>query len=171
MLTGVLPFRGESMAELMYKIANEPAPDLLEVRKDLPAQLAQVVARALAKKPDQRFQDGDAFARELRAVLAAPEPAPGNSGRTAAVAPPTGGADPNATVAMAAGLPAGQPDAAVHADNGFSKTLPPSGLPGYDAAENDRHTREAQPGPTSALHMSGAPEMPQAGGGKAGREP
>jgi serine/threonine protein kinase len=27
MLTGVLPFRGESMAELMYKIANEEAPD------------------------------------------------------------------------------------------------------------------------------------------------
>ena len=48
-----------------------------------------------------------------------------------------------------------QPDAAVHADNAFGKTLPPSGLPGYDAAENDRHTREAQPGPTSAIHMSG----------------
>ena len=28
MLTGVLPFRGDSMAELMYKIANEEAPDV-----------------------------------------------------------------------------------------------------------------------------------------------
>ena len=63
------------------------------------------------------------------------------------------------------------PDGAVHAGNGFSETLPGSGLPGYDADENDRPTREAQIGPTSAMNMSGAPEMPQAGGGMAGREP
>ena len=36
MLTGVLPFRGDSMAELMYKIANEQAPDIRIIRKDLP---------------------------------------------------------------------------------------------------------------------------------------
>jgi serine/threonine protein kinase len=36
MLTGVLPFRGESMAELMYKIANEEAPDLRVIRSELP---------------------------------------------------------------------------------------------------------------------------------------
>jgi serine/threonine-protein kinase len=71
MLTGVLPFRGDSMAELMYKIANQDAPDLREIRKDLPERLAQVVARALTKKPDLRYQDGEEFARDLRAVLAA----------------------------------------------------------------------------------------------------
>ena len=78
-----------------------------------------------------------------------------------------------AGIGMASAVPAPvkDPDAAVHADNGFDKTLPAAGLPGYDAAENDRHTREAQPGPLSALHTPGAPEMPQAGGGKAGREP
>jgi serine/threonine-protein kinase len=36
MLTGVLPFRGESMAELMFKIANEEAPDIRIIRKELP---------------------------------------------------------------------------------------------------------------------------------------
>jgi len=35
LLTGVLPFRGESMAELMYKIANEEAADLRIHRSDL----------------------------------------------------------------------------------------------------------------------------------------
>ena len=60
---------------------------------------------------------------------------------------------------------------ALHADNGLSKSLQDPGLPGYDAAENDRPTREAQSGPSSAVNMSGAPEMPQAGGGTAGREP
>ena len=69
MLTGMLPFRGESMAELMYKIANAEAADLRAVRKDLPEQLAQVVARSLAKKPDLRYQDGDQLAADLRAVI------------------------------------------------------------------------------------------------------
>jgi CHASE2 domain-containing sensor protein/tRNA A-37 threonylcarbamoyl transferase component Bud32 len=70
MLAGVLPFRGDSMAELMYKIANEEAPDIRIIRADLPERLAQVVAHALAKKPDARYQDGDALAGDLKALLA-----------------------------------------------------------------------------------------------------
>jgi serine/threonine-protein kinase len=70
MLTGVLPFRGDSMAELMYKIANEEAPDVRMMRKELPERLANVVALALSKRPDARYQDGDQFAADLRAVLA-----------------------------------------------------------------------------------------------------
>jgi serine/threonine-protein kinase len=70
MLTGVLPFRGDSMAELMYKISNAEAPDVRAVRRDLPEQLAQVVARSLAKKSELRYQDGEQFAADLRAVLA-----------------------------------------------------------------------------------------------------
>jgi tRNA A-37 threonylcarbamoyl transferase component Bud32 len=50
MLAGVLPFRGDSMAELMYKIANEEAPDIRIIRKELSARLAEVVALSLAKK-------------------------------------------------------------------------------------------------------------------------
>ncbi|MES2508921.1 MAG: serine/threonine-protein kinase [Pseudomonadota bacterium] len=70
MLAGVLPFRGDSMAELMYKIANEPAPDILIIRKELPAKLADVVALSLSKRPETRYQDGDQFAADLRAVMA-----------------------------------------------------------------------------------------------------
>ena len=70
LLTGVLPFRGESMAELMYKIANEEAPDVRMIRKDLPESLANVVALALSKRPETRYQDGDSFAGDLRSVLA-----------------------------------------------------------------------------------------------------
>ena len=69
MLAGVLPFRGESMAELMYKIANEEAPDIRIIRKELPQSLANLVARSLRKRPQDRYQDGDQFARDLRAVL------------------------------------------------------------------------------------------------------
>jgi serine/threonine-protein kinase len=70
MLTGVLPFRGDSMAELMYKIANEEAPDIRVIRSEIPERLAAVVALALAKKPEQRYQDGDRFAADLRSALA-----------------------------------------------------------------------------------------------------
>jgi eukaryotic-like serine/threonine-protein kinase len=70
MLAGVLPFRGESMAELMYKIANEDAPDIRIVRKEVPERLANLVALSLSKRLETRYQDGNQFAADLRAVLA-----------------------------------------------------------------------------------------------------
>ena len=66
MLAGVLPFRGDSMAELMYKIANEEAPDIRIVRPELSEALARVVSRALSKRPEVRYQDGADFAKDLR---------------------------------------------------------------------------------------------------------
>ena len=69
MLAGVLPFRGDSMAELMYKIANEPAPDIRIIRPDLSEKLANVVALSISKKPETRYQDGDQFAADLRALF------------------------------------------------------------------------------------------------------
>ncbi len=70
MLAGVLPFRGDSMAELMYKIANEDAPDIRIIRPALPENLANLVALSLSKRPETRYQDGDQFAADLRIVLA-----------------------------------------------------------------------------------------------------
>ncbi|HZY16058.1 MAG TPA: serine/threonine-protein kinase [Ramlibacter sp.] len=87
MLTGVLPFRGDSMAELMYKIANQEAPDLLAARPALPPRLAEVLARALHKQPEFRYQDGDALAQDLRAVLAQPASNAFHAAAPAAVAP------------------------------------------------------------------------------------
>jgi serine/threonine-protein kinase len=69
MLCGVLPFRGESMSELMFKIANEEAPDPRIVRADLPLALSNIVALALNKRPELRYQDGAQFAADVRGVL------------------------------------------------------------------------------------------------------
>jgi serine/threonine-protein kinase len=74
LLAGVLPFRGESMAELMFKIANEEATDIRLVRKDLSPSLATVVALSLSKRPQDRYQDGDQMAQGLRAVLSGSKP-------------------------------------------------------------------------------------------------
>jgi serine/threonine-protein kinase len=68
MLTGTLPLRGESMAELMYKIANEDAPDIRTIRPELPESLARLTALSLTKNPQHRYQDGDQFSKDLRAV-------------------------------------------------------------------------------------------------------
>jgi serine/threonine-protein kinase len=69
LLTGKLPFRGDSMAQLMFKIANEPAPDVRTFREALQPELALVVARALAKQPVARYQDGNHFAADLQLLI------------------------------------------------------------------------------------------------------
>ena len=71
LLTGTLPFEGGSMAELMRRIVNEPAPDVRGLRPELPQALADVVALALEKRPEVRYADGVQMAQDLRAVAAA----------------------------------------------------------------------------------------------------
>jgi serine/threonine protein kinase len=71
MLAGVLPYRAESMAELMFKIANEPAPDLRTLRPDIAPDLAAAVAKALAKSLDERYSRGRDMAEDFRRCASA----------------------------------------------------------------------------------------------------
>jgi serine/threonine protein kinase len=70
LLTGHLPHTGDSMARLMFQIANEPAPDVRSLRPELPEALANVVALAVEKRPEVRYADGRQMAADLRAVAA-----------------------------------------------------------------------------------------------------
>jgi serine/threonine-protein kinase len=70
MLCGKLPFAGESMAQLMFKIANEPPTDILTVNPDIAPGLAAFLERAMAKDPDERFATGEEFGGALRAAFA-----------------------------------------------------------------------------------------------------
>ncbi len=70
LLTGGLPHTGDSMARLMFQIANEPAPDVRSLRPELPEALANVVALAVEKRPEVRYADGRQMAADLRAVAA-----------------------------------------------------------------------------------------------------
>jgi serine/threonine-protein kinase len=70
LLTGILPFRGDSLAQLLYKIANDDPVDIRIERPDLTEELAVCLRRALAKKPEARFQTGADFARHLEKCLA-----------------------------------------------------------------------------------------------------
>lgn len=67
--SGQVPFVGESVAQMMYNIAHEPAPLLSDVNTCLPPPLAAVIARCLAKDPEQRYQHGMELADDLRACI------------------------------------------------------------------------------------------------------
>ncbi len=66
-LTGRPPFEGTSVGQLIAAHLTKPAPDMRALRPEIPADLAAVVAKCLAKEPAERFQS----AAELDAVLAA----------------------------------------------------------------------------------------------------
>jgi serine/threonine-protein kinase len=68
LLAGRLPFRGTSMTNLMFVIANEPHERLSAVRSGLPAGLDAIIDRALDKNPRERFARGRDFAAALRRV-------------------------------------------------------------------------------------------------------
>jgi serine/threonine-protein kinase len=69
MLSGSLPFTGDSMAQLMFKIANEPHADIRTVNPALPTCVAAVINKSLAKDPDQRYQTGEQMAKAIRLCL------------------------------------------------------------------------------------------------------
>ncbi len=69
MLTGERPFQGESVATLMYVIANQPHPSPFDLRPDLPKTVGTVIDRALQKDAAKRYQRGLEMAQDLRAVM------------------------------------------------------------------------------------------------------
>jgi serine/threonine-protein kinase len=70
MLTGVKPFAGEDIPELTFKVANMAAKPPSHIAPDLPAVVDFIVARALKKRPEERYQTATDFAKDLRSCLA-----------------------------------------------------------------------------------------------------
>jgi serine/threonine protein kinase len=70
MLIGHVPFTGESATAIMLKHLQEPPPSVLDERKDLPPSVGQVVARALAKLPEERQQSAGELAEALATAAA-----------------------------------------------------------------------------------------------------
>ncbi len=75
MVTGYRPFQGNSVLTVCYKVANrEPmAPTLLD--PNLPPNLDAVIARAMAKNPEDRYQRGMEMALDLAEVAEGRRPA------------------------------------------------------------------------------------------------
>ncbi len=69
MLTGSVPFKGDSAVTVALKHVNEMAPEPAQLVPGMPYSLNQIVMKAIAKDPDLRYQDAAQFARDLRSAL------------------------------------------------------------------------------------------------------
>ena len=70
-LTGRLPFTADAPGAVLVMHATRAAPRVHEAAADVPAALARVIDRCLAKSPDERFATGEALADALTAALEA----------------------------------------------------------------------------------------------------
>ena len=80
-LSGRLPFEGNAIGAVLVAHVTRPAPSLASVAPQVPAQVAAVIDRCLAKAPDDRYATGEALADALERALEAAE-------ATEATAPP-----------------------------------------------------------------------------------
>jgi serine/threonine protein kinase len=76
MLAMERPFRvaaglsgSEAEADLLRKHKETPVPDVTEYRRDLPKELNAILAKAMAKKPQERYQSILDFAHDVHEVL------------------------------------------------------------------------------------------------------
>jgi serine/threonine-protein kinase len=70
LLTGEKPFTGETVATLMYRIANAPHPPIEQARAGLPPGCREIIDHALEKDPNKRYQRGADLAKDIRALVA-----------------------------------------------------------------------------------------------------
>lgn len=66
LLTGELPFKGESLASLAYQITNKKHRSIRELRPELPVKIVKIINKALQKEPKKRY----ASAQEMADALA-----------------------------------------------------------------------------------------------------
>jgi DNA-binding beta-propeller fold protein YncE len=90
MLCGQPPFRREQGVSVMYAHLSEPPPSVRPHRPDLPAEVDEVLAKAMAKAPDDRYATCRDFAAALLPALGAvgngPETRPASDPETDVVA-------------------------------------------------------------------------------------
>jgi serine/threonine protein kinase len=65
MLTGFLPFQGNSATTVCFKVVNRDPVPVSAFDAELPPELDQIVRRAMAKEPSERYQSGAEMAREI----------------------------------------------------------------------------------------------------------
>ena len=69
MVTGKLPFTGDSMATLMYKIANEQHPNADTINPDLPRCVTVIINRAMDKDLEKRYKRGKEMVEDINKCL------------------------------------------------------------------------------------------------------
>jgi len=159
MLAGQTPFRRDDSLAIMWAQLSSAPPSLSGIRKDLPAAVDGVMARALSKAPDDRYGTCLEFATALRQACGvrtgstAPGKVEPGPGATRAVRPDELAAASGAAAASAAG---GQTPGPSAATGRAGPSVPDAGVPESGAAD------------TGATRTGMVPAGP---GGRSGAEP
>ncbi|MBC7929880.1 MAG: protein kinase, partial [Rubrivivax sp.] len=70
MLAGIWPFKGQTTVEVRYAVLHDTPEPIAEVRADnTPERVQRILDRALAKRPEERFQKMSELRDELRAAM------------------------------------------------------------------------------------------------------
>ncbi|WP_306362680.1 serine/threonine-protein kinase, partial [Nocardia sp. CC227C] len=132
LLTGHGPYRATNPGQVVAGHLNKPLPHLHPQRPDVPPALDEVLARAAAKSPDDRYPDCSTFAAAARAALTTP------------FRPPATIPNPNATLPNPDAHPPKSPAAGPH-------PIPPTSnptrfAPGSSHPDDAEGRRTATPG-------------------------
>ena len=68
-LTGEFPFKGDNIASLAYRIANEKHAAIRELRPDLPKGITRLINKVLQKDPQKRYATGAEMKDALEKIL------------------------------------------------------------------------------------------------------
>jgi hypothetical protein len=68
-LTGEMPYDRDSEVAMMYAHLLEPPPSAIERRSDLPTAVDEVIAKAMAKAPEERYASARDFAAAARDLM------------------------------------------------------------------------------------------------------
>lgn len=66
MLTGTIPFAGQTTSEIRQKIKFDPTPQMNSIYPIIKPQLQSIVEKALAKEPMMRYQSCESFADAIK---------------------------------------------------------------------------------------------------------
>ena len=69
LLTGKVPFEGETAVSIALKHFREEIPSVREQNKEIPQALENVIIKATAKEPAERYSSVDEMAADLKTVL------------------------------------------------------------------------------------------------------
>jgi len=68
-ITGRKPFQAETLAAVLHAIMNTTPPTPVQVDESIPTAISNVVVRAMARKPEERYARGKDMASDLRRYL------------------------------------------------------------------------------------------------------